>query len=147
MPAKFGSYSQWCLYHLCYLVVLLILNFLNTYIWFTWMLALIYNWIMLVIEKKTTCLLNFKTWRTSIGSWSCQYGSTVSQKEVTGQGHPSQTNDITVSVVHSAKYWNGAHYPITRAWFERFQIHMLYLILCSILWFIHLTVIVYTSKL
>jgi hypothetical protein len=76
-----------------------------------------------------------------------QYGSDVSQKEVTEQGHPSQTNDITVSVVRSARHWNGAHYPITRAWFERFQIHLSCLILCSILCFIHLIIIVYTSKL
>jgi hypothetical protein len=76
-----------------------------------------------------------------------QYGSAVSQKEVTRQGRPSQSNDVTVSVVRSTRYWNYAHYPITHAWFERFQIHMSCLILCSILCFIHLTVIVYTSKL
>jgi hypothetical protein len=39
-------------------------------------------------------------------------------------------------------------YPIiTRAWFERFEIHMSCPIFCSILYFIHLSVIVYTSKL
>jgi hypothetical protein len=48
--------------------------------------------------------------------------SDVSRKEVTGKGHPSQTNDITISVVRSARYWNGDHYPITLAWFEIFEI-------------------------
>jgi hypothetical protein len=47
-----------------------------------------------------------------------QYGSAVSQKEVMGKGYSSQTNNITVSVVRSARHWNSAHYPITRAWSE-----------------------------
>jgi hypothetical protein len=75
-----------------------------------------------------------------------QYGSPVSQKEVTGKGHPSPTNDITISVVGSASHWKSARYPITRVWFERFEIHMSCLILCFILCFIHLSVILYTTK-
>jgi hypothetical protein len=69
--------------------------------------------------------------------------SVVSLKEVMGQRQPSQTNGIIVSVVRSARHC----YPITRARFERFEIHMPYLILLSILCFINLSVIVYTSKL
>jgi hypothetical protein len=44
-------------------------------------------------------------------------GSAVSQKEVMGPGHPSPTNDITVSFIGSSQHWNSACYPITLVWF------------------------------
>jgi hypothetical protein len=95
------------------------------------------------LYPKSQSLLDYVDWLEKLD----QYGSAVSQKQVTGLGHPSLTNDITVSVVSSAKHWNNARYPITLVWFERFEIHMLCLILCSILCFIHLSFILYTSKL
>jgi hypothetical protein len=95
------------------------------------------------MSPKSQSLLSYVDWLEKLD----QYGSAISQKEVTGQGHPGPTNDITVSVVSSARYWNSACYPITLVWFERFEIHMSYLILCSILCFIHLSFILYTSKL
>jgi hypothetical protein len=111
------------------------------------MLALMYTCIMLKAGKNTTCLLNVKLaglchWLEKLD----QYRSAVSQKEVTGLRHLGLTNDITVSVVGSARHWNSACYPINLVWSERFEIHVSGLILCSILCFIHLSFILYTSK-
>jgi hypothetical protein len=74
------------------------------------MLALMYTCIMLIAGKnsylslKSQSLLDYIDWLEKLD----HYGSAISQKEVTGQGHPSLTNDITVSVVGSARHWNSA---------------------------------------
>jgi hypothetical protein len=95
------------------------------------------------LSPKSQSLLDYVNWLEKLD----QYGSAVSQKEVNGQGHPSQTNNITVSVVGSARHWDNARYPITLVSFEIFEIYMSCLILCSILCFILLRFILYTSKL
>jgi hypothetical protein len=91
------------------------------------------------LSPKSQSLLDYVDWLEKLD----QYGSDVLQKEVTGLGHPNLTKDITVSVVGSARHWNNARYPTILVWFERFEIHTSCLILC----FIHLSFILYTSKL
>jgi hypothetical protein len=64
-----------------------------------------------------------------------------------GTRTPKSNQRHHVSFVGLARYWNSDRYAITLVWFKRFNIHMSCLILCSILFFIHLSVIVYVSKL
>jgi hypothetical protein len=94
------------------------------------------------LSPKSQSLLDYVDWLKKL----YQYGSAGSLKEVTGQGHPSPTNDVTVSVVGSVRHWESDHYPITLVSFERSEIYMSCLILCSILCFIHFSFILYTSK-
>jgi hypothetical protein len=62
------------------------------------------------VSPKYQTLPDYVDWLEKVD----QYGLAVSQKEVMGQGHPSPTNNITLSIFGSARYWNCARYPITR---------------------------------